>query len=237
MIESPPARRVPDTYWLLEGATLLVFHLLGGLYVKGEENVPVSGPVLCVANHISYLDPPAIGDASPRRVVFMAKHELFAVKGLGWLLRGVDAFPVKRGEADRTAFKNTLAMLAEERVVCIFPEGGRQAGGALGVAEPGAALFALKTGCPVVPVYVEGTNRALDERGRLHRARVTVTFGKPFTFPKGRADRETLDAAGRELMAAIARTRDEMAAGPARRIWPHWIKKPREGSRKKPGGE
>lgn len=232
----PPARRVPDTYWLLEGVTLLVFHLLGGLYVKGGENVPASGPVLCVANHISYLDPPAIGDAAPRRVVFMAKHELFQVKGLGWLLRGVDAFPVKRGAADRGAFKNTLAMLAEERVVCIFPEGGRQIGGELGEAEPGAALFALKTGCPVVPVYVAGTNRALDERGRLHRARVTIAFGKPFTFPKGKADRETLEAAGRELMAAIARTRDETASAPARRIFPHWIKKPREGSRKKTGG-
>ncbi len=244
MSEAPPApalapaprRRVPDTYWLLEGVTLFVFHLLGGLYVRGEENVPGSGPALCVANHISYLDPPAIGDAARRRVVFMAKHELFQIKGLGWLLRGVDAFPVKRGEADRGAFKNTLAMLAEERVVCIFPEGGRQPEGLLGAAEPGAALFALKTGCPVVPVYVEGTNRALDERGRLHRARVTVTFGKPFTFPKGKADRETLDAAGRELMAAIARTRDDRASAPARRIWPRWFKKPREGSRKKPRG-
>ena len=225
-------RRVPDTYWLLQGATLLVFDLLGGLYVRGEENVPQNGPVLLVANHISYLDPPAIGDASPRRVVFMAKHELFQIKPLSWLLRGVDAFPVRRGEPDRAAFKNTLAMLAEGRVVCIFPEGGRQLEGDLGVAEPGAALFALKTGCPVVPVFVENTNRMLDERGRLHRARVMVTFGVPFTFPTRKTDRETLDAAGKELMAAIARTRDAREAmPPARRIRPHWIRKPREGSR------
>ena len=226
-----PVRRTPDTYWLLEGATLLLFDALGGLYVKGEENVPKTGPVLLVANHTSYLDPPAIGDASPRRVVFMAKHELFRVKGLGYLLRGVDAFPVRRGEPDRSAFKTVLAMLEEGRVVCIFPEGGRQKGGQLGEAEPGAALFALKTGCPVVPVFVEGTDRMLDDRGRLHRGRVTVTFGAAFTFPKGRADRETLDASGRRLMEAIARTRDDRGDAPVRRIRAHWTRKAREGSR------
>lgn len=232
-IAAAPPRPVPDTYWLLEGVTLTLFHLLGGLFVRGEENVPKHGPVLFVANHVSYLDPPAIGDASPRRVVFMGKKELFDIKPLGWLLRGVDAFPVRRGEADRSAVKNTLAMLRENRAVCIFPEGGRQTSGELGEAEHGAALFALKTGCPVVPVYVEGTNKALDNRGRLHRARVVVAFGTPFSFPAGKTSRAALDAAGRELMAAIARTRDDASGAPARRIVPHRTsRKPREGSRK-----
>jgi hypothetical protein len=72
----------------------------------------------------------------------------------------------------------------------------------------------------------------LDRKGRLHRARVTVTFGAPFSFPKGRTSGETLEQAGRDLMAAVARTRDETPENaPARRILPHWIKKPREGSR------
>lgn len=219
----------PDTYWLLEGVSLLVLNAFGGLYVQGVENIPATGPVLLVSNHTSYLDPVAIGDASSRRVVFMAKAELFKVKGLGFLLRGVDSFPVRRGEADRSAFKNTLAMLEEGRVVCIFPEGTRRLDGTLGDAEPGAALFALRTGCPVVPVFVSGTSQMLDVKGKVHRARVTVAFGTPFTLPKT-TDR---DEAGRDLMAAIARTRDAFAGQPARRIWPHWIKKPKEGSRKK----
>lgn len=224
-------RSTPDTYWLLQGATLLGLTALGGLYVRGEENVPASGPVLLVSNHVSYLDPVGIGDASPRRVVFMAKQEVFQAGPLGFLLRGVDAFPVRRGAADRQAVKTALAMLEEGRVVCIFPEGTRHVGEGLGEPEPGAALFALKTGCPVVPVYVDGSAQMLDLHGRLHRTRLTVSFGTPFTFPKGRADRETLERSGREMMAAIARTRDTMAELPARRIWPHWIRKPREGSR------
>jgi 1-acyl-sn-glycerol-3-phosphate acyltransferase len=219
-------RRWRDTYWFLEGATLWLFESLGGLYVQGEANVPATGPVLLVSNHTSYLDPVAIGDASPRRVVFMAKAELFENRLLNYLLRGVDSFPVRRGEADRGAFRTTLKMLEEGRVVCIFPSGTRSPVGAIGEAEPGAALFAVKTGCPVVPVYVSGTNDMMDRKGKFHRARVTVAFGEPFTLSRG-MEKE----GGKRMMEEIARTRDAFAAAPARRIRPHWIKKPREGSR------
>jgi len=216
-----------DTYALLQTATLLFMNALGGLYVVGEENVPATGPVLMVSNHTSYLDPVAIGDASPRRVVFMAKAELFENRAIAFLLRGVDSFPVRRGEPDRQAFKTTLAMLEEGRVVCIFPEGTRQEPETLGEAEPGAALFAIRTGCPVVPVHVSGSSRMLGKGGKPRRAKVKVAFGEPFTLDR-KADR---DAAGKLLMDAIARTRDRYADAPGRRIWPHRFRKPPEGRR------
>jgi 1-acyl-sn-glycerol-3-phosphate acyltransferase len=200
---------------------------MGGLYVHGEENIPTSGAVLMVSNHTSYLDPVAIGDASTRRVCFMAKAELFENNALGFLLRGVDSYPVRRGEADRSAFKNTFALLEEGRVVCIFPEGTRQDGPQLGEAEPGAALFAIKTGCPVVPVFVNGSNQMLGKSGKFNRAKITVSFGKPFSIGR-KTDR---DEGGKQMMTAIAATRDAYRDKPARRIVPHWIKKPREGSR------
>jgi len=223
--ETTTARLTPDTYWLMEGASLLLLNALGGLRVQGEENVPPTGPVLLVSNHVSYLDPVAIGDACPRRVAFMGKAELFETKPLGFLLRGVDAFPVRRGASDRTAFKNTLALLADNRVVCIFPEGTRRTDGVLGEAETGAATFALRTGCPVVPIYVSGSNQMLDAKGKLHP--ITVAFGAPFTLPR-ETDRA---AAGARLMVAIAETRDAHQGQPSRRIWPHWITKPKEGRR------
>ena len=227
--EADEKPNTPDTYWLLEGVSLLLLNALGGLFVQGLENVPQSGPVLLVSNHTSYLDPVAIGDACSRRVVFMAKAELFKIKVLNFLLRGVDAFPVKRGESDRGAYKNTLLMLGENRVVCIFPEGRRVMDGQLAQAEAGAAVFAIKTGCPVVPVFVSGSNKMLDYSGKFHRARVTVAFGTPFTFPKN-ADRAE---AGERLMQAIGETRAEWAGKPSRRIYPHWTHKKKEGRRAK----
>ena len=226
-VNSPPEKPAPDTYWLLEGVSLLVLNFLGGLYVQGEENVPKEGAVLMVSNHVSYLDPVSIGDASSRRVVFMAKAELFKNRILGFLLRGVDSFPVKRGAPDRAAFKNTLTMLEEKRVVCIFPEGTRSATGELMEAEPGAAVFGIRTGCPIVPVYVSGSKRVLDLDGKLRRGKITVAFGKPFTLARSQ-DR---DEGGRKLMEAIAATRDQFRDAPTHRIRPHLIRKPREGSR------
>lgn len=220
----PPPR---DTYGLLYFSTLVLFHLLGGLYVVGEENVPRAGPVLLVSNHISFLDPPAIGDASPRRVVFMAKAELFRHPLLAFLLRGVDCFPVRRGESDVAAFRTTLARLKEGRVVCIFPEGTRSPDGTLQPPEPGAGVFATRTGAPVVPVYVFGSDRMLDRRGRLHRARVVVAFGPPFTLEKT-MDREE---AGAALMAAVAATRDRYAGQAGRRLRPGRVPMPPEGRR------
>lgn len=220
-----------DTYRFLETAGNLFLWSMGGLFVSGEEKVPPTGAVILVSNHVSYLDPVAIGVASPRRVVFMAKAELFQKRWLGWLLDGVDCFPVRRGEADRAAFKNTLEMLADQRVVCIFPEGTRSPDGELHDPEPGAALFALKTGAPVVPVYVEGTYAVMGTGKGLHRGRVCVHFGDPFTLART-MDREE---AGRRMMEEIGKVRDVCASRVRRPIPPHRFTKPVEGHRFRKG--
>lgn len=224
--EEQPVR---DTYAILETGGNVFIHMFGGLFVQGEENVPKTGPILMVSNHSSYLDPVAIGVASPRRVVFMAKAELFDNAVVGYFLRGVDSFPVRRGEADRTAFRTTMSMLQDDRVVCIFPEGTRSQDGNLMDAEPGAALFATRTGCQIVPVYVSGSNKMLTIGGKLKVGKILVTFGEPFTLPRS-MDRVE---GGRQMMAAIARTRDEVQSPnlPVRQIGPHWFHKPLEGSR------
>jgi 1-acyl-sn-glycerol-3-phosphate acyltransferase len=223
----PQGKPKHDTYCFLETAGNLFLWAMGGLAVAGDHRVPKTGAVLYVSNHASYLDPVAIGVASPRRVVFMAKAELFKNRLLGWLLDGVDTFPVRRGEADRAAFKNTLDMLADNRAVCIFPEGTRSPDGTLQHPEAGAAVFALKTGCPVVPVYVEGSYQVMGPRRGLHRGRIIVHFGDPFTLDR-KLDREV---AGRQLMEAIAAARDQIGRDPVRTIAPHRFRKPIEGNR------
>lgn len=226
MSDSP---RTPkhDTYCFLETAGNLFLWSMGGLGVAGEHRVPSSGSVLYVSNHASFLDPVAIGVASPRRVVFMAKAELFKNRLLGWLLDGVDTFPVRRGEADRNAVKTTLDMLADNRAVCIFPEGTRSPDGNLMHPEAGAAVFALKTGCTVVPVYVQGSFHVWGAGKPLRRGRIVVHFGDPFTLDR-KMDREL---AGERLMEEIGKVRDSIGNDPVHAIPPHRFRKPVEGNR------
>jgi len=174
----------------------LFFKLTRGFQVSGQENVPKRGPVVLIANHTSYLDPPALGVASPRRVYFMAKEELFRIPLFGWLLKGLGAFPVKRGTPDRRAFKRALAVLAAGNVLGIFPEGTRSKTGELGPAEEGAAVLALRSGAPVVPAGITGT------RGS---GPIRVAFGPPVdTSDLDPKDRASIRILSERAMTSIA---------------------------------
>ncbi|OIQ60702.1 1-acyl-sn-glycerol-3-phosphate acyltransferase [Moorella thermoacetica] len=141
--------------------------------VRGRENIPAGGPVVIVANHISYLDPVVVGVAFPRMVRFMAKEELFHIPLFKYIIRGLQAFPVRRGESDRAALKTALQILRQGQVLGIFPEGTRSPDGRLLPFQAGAAVLALKTGATLLPVAIKDTNRVF--RG----GHIRITFGRP----------------------------------------------------------
>jgi 1-acyl-sn-glycerol-3-phosphate acyltransferase len=182
----------------------------------GIEHVPRTGPLLIIANHSSFLDPPLVGAMAPRQLTFLAKAELFRVPFLGWLITRLGAYPVNREGADMAAFRTTQRALTEGRAVLIFPEGTRGDEGELRPAKPGAALLAVQSGVPVVPVYVRGSGRAWPRGRRLPQpAKVVVTFGPPLRFqravgPQRKAQYET---ASREMMAAIGALKDRASGG------------------------
>lgn len=121
--------------------------------------MPAEGPVIVVANHISYWDPVLIAAALPRRIFFMAKKELFSIPVLGFFLKSWGMFPVDRFHLNRDSIKRTLELLKQGQVIGIFPEGTRSKTGSLLPPNTGAAYFAVKTGVPVCPagvIKVEG---------------------------------------------------------------------------------
>lgn len=135
-----------------------IFFVLGLKY-KGIQNIPDKGPLIVVANHVSIWDPLVVAFVLNRPVHFMAKAELFNNRFLGKLLKELNAFPVKRGSADRTAIKQALYILEKGDVLGIFPEGTRNRNGEkVEKSQMGAAMIALKTGAPVLPVACVGTN-------------------------------------------------------------------------------
>src|SRR5579863_3703731 len=117
-------------------------------------NIPRHGAFILASNHISNLDPVVLGICSVRRLNFMAKVELF--KGLlGFVLTRLGAFPVKRGESDFGAMREALKRLKIGRVILIFVEGTRRIGNEPSKAQAGVGFLAMKSGVPIVPVFLQ----------------------------------------------------------------------------------
>jgi len=185
--------------------TMLVLSLISRREVVGLENIPEKGPVLLMANHSSWLDPPILGWLMPRRISFMAKEELFRNWFVRWVVVGYGAFPIRRGEGDRQALREALKVLEANGVLGMFPEGTRSRTGELQAGQPGAALLALKSGAPVVPVAIVGSEKIWHLSSIIHRPRFKVIVGRPFRLSQFEArGRKVLDALSDEMMLQIA---------------------------------
>jgi 1-acyl-sn-glycerol-3-phosphate acyltransferase len=183
------------------------------LSVVGAEWVPREGPLLLASNHLSVLDPAMIGAVIPRQVDYMAKTELFRIPGFGALIRRLNAHPVDRAGSDSAALRLALRLLGNGRAVLVFPEGTRGTEGQLQPARAGAGMLAALSGAPVVPVYIQGSGRALPRGAVLPRpGRVTVTFGAPIRFGRERG-RARYQEVSDTIMAAIGRLQTEAKRG------------------------
>jgi 1-acyl-sn-glycerol-3-phosphate acyltransferase len=165
-----------------------VIRINGGLEVIGIENVPQQGGVLVAANHISYLDPPAIGSVIPRKPTFMARKGLFEIPVLKWFISHF-AFPVDRERPRPSTIKDAVKRLRNGELVLMFPEGRRNDTGELSTAKRGIGLVASLGNVPVIPTIIIGSDRALPPNARwLKRAKISIVFGTPLDFTAMKAE-------------------------------------------------
>lgn len=192
----------PRILWEVVRFTIrFILFLTSRVHLRGRYNIPRRGPYIIAANHLSWIDVPMVPAYVPGKVAYMAKEEAFYSK-VGWLVRFLGAFPVKRGEGDRQALRTADDLLKNKKVLVIFPEGTRSKTRTLAKAHAGLGMIALRSGVPVLPVAIWGSEHALKKFG----VQVTICYGEPIVFkPKGtKITREEIEATTEEVMYRIA---------------------------------
>lgn len=187
------SRRLALTYTVVRCLIRLVMRLLTRTSIEGLELLPRAGPGILVSNHIDAIDPGILCGALPRLIAFMSKveNDRGMMRLFLWM---TGALTVRRGAADRRAFTLAEQALAQGRLVCIFPEGTRHTDAVLGEGRGGAALLALQSGAPIIPVAITGTPNVFRHGFpwvRIPPVPVTVTIGEPFVLCASGGDRHT----------------------------------------------
>jgi 1-acyl-sn-glycerol-3-phosphate acyltransferase len=198
---------------LYRAAELLVSPLLRAYFrplATGQEFVPRTGPAIIAANHLSAADEVFTPITAGRQVLYFAKAEYFTAPGLrgritAWSFREFGHVPVDRDNPRAAA--NTIdagvELLAQDKALGIYPEGTRSPDGRLHKFRTGVARLALRTGAPVIPVGLIGTDKVLIEGDRhWYRSPVEVHYGPALDF-SGRAEDERSSRALREVTETV----------------------------------
>jgi 1-acyl-sn-glycerol-3-phosphate acyltransferase len=173
--------------------SFLCLKVFFNLRVCGQENIPETGGFILASNHVSLIDPVAVGVACPRsKLNYMAKQELFKGRFLSWFFSALRCFPVKRGKADLSALKEAMRRIRKDEGLLLFPEGGRSTNEILADVQPGVGFLAAKLNVPVIPAFVEGSDQALPKGAKFFKpAKIRVYFGKQINIKKGADYRDT----------------------------------------------
>lgn len=172
-------------YSFLRFLSWLALKIGFGLKVKGRENIPRQGGFILAGNHLSYLDPIVIGVACPRKLNYMAKQELFGSRLSSWFMSAIYVFPVKRNSADLSAMKEAIRRVNNGGGLVLFPEGSRRFEGASAEPQAGVGFLSAKLSVPVIPAFVEGTDKAWPAGVKFPRpAKIRVYFGKQISIER-----------------------------------------------------
>jgi 1-acyl-sn-glycerol-3-phosphate acyltransferase len=197
-------------YWILKAILTPILLVVYRVRVEGRDALPRQGPVILAANHRSFLDSIFLPLVLRRRVTFVAKAEYFDDPKTAWFFRAVGQIPIRRegGSASDGALAAATDVLQRGGVFGIYPEGTRTRDGYLHRGHTGVARLAMKTGAPIVPVGLVGTDECQPTDKKLPRLfrRVSVRFGPPLAvehYAERGDDRMVLRQITDELMFEI----------------------------------
>lgn len=174
-------------YWISYYILKILSALFFPFTIQGRKHIPREGGFIFASNHLSNIDPLLIGLSVQRRISYMGKESLFANKFLGAFLRQVGTFPIKRESADIGALREALRRLRRGSPLVVFPEGARAGSRKVlrrdGSAYSGIGFLAAKSGVPVIPVRISGSDKVLPPGARWFRRHpIRLIFGPPLLF-------------------------------------------------------
>jgi 1-acyl-sn-glycerol-3-phosphate acyltransferase len=176
--------------------------------------VPTTGPVILAPVHRSFADFGFAAFCTERKLFFMTKDEMWKHKWLGKLLLSVGAFPVHRESADREALQRAEEVLKKGQLLVLFPEGTRRSGQVVEDLMEGAAFLAARTGAPIIPVGIGGSDLAMPKGSTIPKPyTIHVVIGPALPPPQrtggGRVSRSAVHATTEALVPALQSVYDE----------------------------
>lgn len=207
-------------YWFVRNLLNLFCRTFWRTTVVGGKNVPTKGPFVLAPIHRSNIDTPLACTVTGRRMRYMGKDSLWKKRPIGWVLSALGGFPVSRGTADREALRRCISVLEAGEPLVLFPEGERKSGPVVQPLFDGAMYIAIKSGVPVIPVGIGGSERAMPKGKKyLRPSKCVVIVGEPMTPPdsEGRASRAAVKDFTAQLHTRLQQLFDEAqrAAGVA----------------------
>lgn len=184
-------------WWLVKLILTPLLRVCYRVRVEGAEHIPRRGPAILASNHNAFCDSLFLPAVLRRRLTYVAKAEYFENWRTAWFFRGIGQIPLRRGPGSewRRALDAAAAVLDDNKLFGIYPEGTRSKDGRLNRGHSGVAMLALRTGAPVIPVGISGTREAQPIGTLIPRpfSRITIRIGAPLDFSAyaGR-DRERL---------------------------------------------
>lgn len=212
-----PTRGTRISYAIVRGLFVVVFKLLGNVEVIGAEKVPATGAFVLAPVHRSNVDFALTSLVTKRPMRYMGKDNIWKSKLLGRFVTMLGAFPVHRGSADRDALKACTDIVNGGSPLVMFPEGTRQHGPVVQQLFDGTAYVAAKTGVPIIPMGIGGSEAMLPKGAKLpRRSKLVLVIGDPIPAPAktdaGRMPRSAVAAMTKDLDQVLQGLFDEAQA-------------------------
>ena len=183
------------------------------LRIIDAHKIPKTGTFILAPSHRSTLDIPVAAATTRRRLMYMGKDSMWKIKPIGAFLTALGSFPVTRGSADLEALKRCIAVLDRGDPLVLFPEGTRHRGRIIEPLFDGAAFIAYKTGVPIIPVGIAGSEEIWPPGTKLPRPRKCVAVVGDAIYPKNlngaRASRELMGEFTLELQTSLQSVFDQ----------------------------